>query len=63
MIGQQNITVSNTYREAAVVRVDGAQIREAIDAIIANAIEEMPAGASLRSTRIRKSAKALLING
>jgi hypothetical protein len=46
-IGQQNITVGKIYREAEVVRIDGAQIREAIDSIIANAIEAMPAGGFL----------------
>ncbi len=46
-IRQQNITVGKSYREAAVVRVDRSQIREAIDSIIANAIEAMPDGGSL----------------
>jgi PAS domain S-box-containing protein len=43
-IRQQNITVNKSYREAALVRVDRAQVREAIDSIIANAIEAMPDG-------------------
>jgi signal transduction histidine kinase len=46
-IGQQNITVGKIYREAEVVRIDGAQIWEAIDSIIANAIEAMPAAGFL----------------
>jgi PAS domain S-box-containing protein len=49
-VRQQNITVSRIYREASVVRVDRAQVREAIDSIIANAIEAMPEGGSLSVT-------------
>ena len=46
-IRQQTIAVNKSYREAAVVRVDRTQVREAIDSIIANAIEAMPDGGSL----------------
>jgi PAS domain S-box-containing protein len=44
---QQVVTVSRGYRKAAVVCVDRSLLREAIDSIIANAIEAMPEGGSL----------------
>jgi PAS domain S-box-containing protein len=44
---QQAITVSRSYLNAAVVRVDRSLLREAIDSVIANAIEAMPEGGSL----------------
>ena len=44
---QQSITVSKSYLEGAVVRVDRTQTQEAIDSIIANAVEAMPGGGSL----------------
>jgi PAS domain S-box-containing protein len=46
-IRQQGITVSKKYRDAAVLRVDRSQVQEAIDCIIANAIEAMPIGGML----------------
>lgn len=46
-VRRQTITLSKSYREAAVVRIDRTQVREAIDAILANAIEAMPEGGSL----------------
>jgi PAS domain S-box-containing protein len=44
---QQSVIVSRSFRNAAVVRVDRSLLREAIDCIIANAIEAMPDGGSL----------------
>ena len=44
---QQAIAVNKGYREGTVVRIDRSQIREAIDSIIANAVEAMPDGGSL----------------
>jgi PAS domain S-box-containing protein len=44
---QQAIAVNKGYREGTVVRIDRAHIREAIDSIIANAVEAMPDGGSL----------------
>ena len=46
-VQQQAITVTRRYREASVVRVDRSQVREAIDCIIANAVEAMPSGGVL----------------
>ena len=46
-IRQQTIAVNKSYQEAAVVRVDKTQVQEAIDPIIANAVEAMPDGGSL----------------
>lgn len=44
---QQSITLKKSFGEAAVIRVDREQIREAIDRIIANALDAMPQGGSL----------------
>jgi len=44
---QQAIAVIKGYRQGAVVRVDRTQVREAIDSIIANAVEAMPDGGLL----------------
>jgi PAS domain S-box-containing protein len=44
---QHAVTVNKSYMEGSVVHVDRTQIREAIDCIIANAIEAMPDGGLL----------------
>jgi PAS domain S-box-containing protein len=46
-IRRHAVTVNRSYMEGSVVHVDRTQIREAIDCIIANAIEAMPEGGLL----------------
>ncbi|MBI5633318.1 MAG: PAS domain S-box protein [Nitrospirae bacterium] len=55
---QQAITVKKNYGEAAVIRADKEQIREAIGRIIANALDAMPQGGSLSVTTDRE-----MVNG
>ncbi len=52
---QQSIEASKSCQEGAVVRVDGTQILEAIDSIIANAVEAMPHGGSLSISTDRET--------
>ncbi|HET6515885.1 MAG TPA: PAS domain S-box protein [Thermodesulfovibrionales bacterium] len=44
---QHSITVHKEYREDALVRVDQAQVREAVECLVANAVEAMPGGGTL----------------
>jgi len=44
---QQSISVYKEYREDAIVRVDREQVREAVECLIANAVDAMPGGGTL----------------
>lgn len=56
---QQSIVVQKSYGEVAVIRVDKEQIREAIERIIANALDAMPQGGSLSVLIDREMVKGL----
>ena len=43
----QSITVQRDYRNEAVVRVDKSHVRDAVERLIANALDAMPAGGTL----------------
>lgn len=44
---KQSVTVRKEYRVSAVVRVDKSQVIEAVDRLIANALDAMPGGGTL----------------
>ncbi|MGO9612335.1 MAG: two-component system sensor histidine kinase NtrB [Dissulfurispiraceae bacterium] len=44
---QQDITLREEYREDALVRVDEAQVREAVECLVSNAVDAMPSGGTL----------------
>jgi len=54
---QQSITVQKSYGDGAVIRVDKDQIREAIERLIANALDAMPQIGSLSVLLDRKMVK------
>lgn len=46
-LGRQSITVRRDYRNEAVVRVDKSHLRDAVERLIANALDAMPSGGKL----------------
>jgi protein-histidine pros-kinase len=56
---QQSVTVYKEYRHSALVRVDHAQFREAIDSLVANAAAAMPGGGTLSVFTSREMLKGV----